>query len=108
MAYNQGDIVLLPYPFTDLSATKLRPVIIVSRSYLHPDYYIVTKITSVIRNDTHSCALSNRDLTINLHQASEVRTNELSTLHHSIIRRYISTLRAEPLRRLIDKIKSNF
>jgi mRNA interferase MazF len=29
MAYQRGDIVLIPFPFTDLSASKTRPAVIV-------------------------------------------------------------------------------
>ena len=30
MAYQRGDIVLIPFPFSDLSATKTRPAVVVS------------------------------------------------------------------------------
>lgn len=30
MTYNQWDIVLLPFPFTDLSASKKRPAVVIS------------------------------------------------------------------------------
>jgi len=30
MAYQRGDVVLIPFPFTDLTATKTRPTVVVS------------------------------------------------------------------------------
>lgn len=30
MAFQRGDVVLIPFPFTDLTATKTRPAVVVS------------------------------------------------------------------------------
>ncbi len=30
MAFQRGDVVLIPFPYTDLSATKARPTVVVS------------------------------------------------------------------------------
>jgi mRNA interferase MazF len=49
MKYNQGDIILLPYPYTDLSNTNQRPAVIISKDAVNKQNYIVAKITSVIR-----------------------------------------------------------
>ena len=49
--YSFGDIVLVPFPFTDQSATKRRPAVIISsRLYnrSHPDV-IIMAITSQVR-----------------------------------------------------------
>lgn len=35
MAFNRGDVVLIPFPYTDLSATKTRPAIIISSPIYH-------------------------------------------------------------------------
>lgn len=35
MAFQRGDVVLVPFPFSDLSATKVRPAIVVSSMVYH-------------------------------------------------------------------------
>jgi len=54
MAFQRGDVVLVPFPFSDLSATKVRPAIVVSGSLYHvtePDL-ILAAITSKIATAT--------------------------------------------------------
>jgi mRNA interferase MazF len=48
MSYNQGAILLLPFPFTDQSGTKKRPAIVISTTTYnasHPDV-ILAPVTS--------------------------------------------------------------
>jgi mRNA interferase MazF len=50
MAFQRGDVVLVPFPFSDLSTTKVRPALVVSGSLYHttkPDL-ILAAITSKI------------------------------------------------------------
>jgi mRNA interferase MazF len=35
MAFQRGDVVLIPFPFTDLSASKTRPAVVVSSDLYH-------------------------------------------------------------------------
>lgn len=35
MAFRRGDVVLIPFPFTDLSASKTRPAVVVSSEVYH-------------------------------------------------------------------------
>lgn len=44
--FQQGDVVLIPYPYTDLSSVKRRPVVIISKDSINKDFFIVAKITS--------------------------------------------------------------
>lgn len=35
MAFRRGDVILIPFPYTDLSATKTRPAVVVSSDAYH-------------------------------------------------------------------------
>ena len=35
MAFRRGDVVLIPFPYTDLSAAKTRPAVLVSSEAYH-------------------------------------------------------------------------
>ena len=55
MRYSFGDIVLVPFPFTDQSTSKKRPAVVVSGSAYHqarPDLVIMA-VTSQLRPTTH-------------------------------------------------------
>ncbi len=102
--YKQGDILLVPYPYTDLTGFKKRPVIIVSNNEYKGSNYIVAKITSVIKRDAYSFSLLEEDINGKLAIESEVRTDELFTLHESIILRKICSLKKEPLEAMIQSV----
>jgi mRNA interferase MazF len=42
MNFSKGDIVLLPYPFTDLQASKVRPAVVVApENGIYSDVFVV-------------------------------------------------------------------
>ena len=48
MAFQRGDLLLMPFPYSDLSSTKVRPAVVVSSVLYHalePDL-ILAAITS--------------------------------------------------------------
>jgi mRNA interferase MazF len=56
MKFRRGDVVLVPFPFSDLSLTKVRPAVVVSGSQYHatePDL-ILSALTSNIKSATAS------------------------------------------------------
>lgn len=62
--YTRGDIVLIPFPFTDLTASKLRPAIVVSNSNVNKTTdLILAQITSEIKNDNFSFEIRDADVT---------------------------------------------
>ncbi len=51
MAFQTGDIVLVPYPFTDQSSSKARPAVIISGELYnleHPDLVLGALTTNVL------------------------------------------------------------
>ncbi len=107
MSYHQGDIVLIPFPFTDLTNTKKRPAIILSKDSINHTDYIVAQVTSTPRADIFTFKLDPRKLDTPTPSPSQVRTNKLFTVNHSLIIKKFSTLDKDELKLLIGAIVSN-
>ncbi len=99
----KGDIVVIPFPFSDLSSTKKRPALIIST--LLGDDLIVCQITGKVKED--SCAILLKDSEIvggKLKGDSYIRTNKLFTADKSIIEYKIGNLKKEKLTEVENKI----
>lgn len=80
----KGDIVVLPFPFTDLTTTKKRPAVILSN--IKGDDYIMLQITSKNVRDDYAIPLLPTDFsTGSLHQESNIRPNKIFTLDKNLI-----------------------
>jgi mRNA interferase MazF len=86
----RGDIVLVVFPFTDLTSTKLRPALIVGR--VTGDDVIQAFMTSQLpaNHGIADCVLLPADpgfAATGLRGPALVRLDKLVTLHRSLIRR---------------------
>lgn len=106
--YQQGDLILFPFPFDDFSSSKKRPAIIVGNSRSKVGAYIVAKVTTVLKSDSHSFVLNNAHLTQPTPQTCEVRCNEIATISETIILKKLSSLDKIELEKLTNLVKSNF
>lgn len=87
----KGDVVVLPFPFSDLSKSKKRPALVVAN--LIGDDLILSQITSQARVDDYSIVLSDKDFKSgNLNLTSLIRPNRLFTADKSIILYKIGSL----------------
>jgi mRNA interferase MazF len=84
----QGDVVLIPVPFTDLSSQKRRPVIVISND----DYnrrgldVLVVAMTSNPKLVDYSFKITNADLDDgSLNRPGVVRADKIYTLAKSIV-----------------------
>ena len=80
----RGDLLLIPFPFTDLSAAKRRPVLALTSPDEYGDF-IALPVTSRPQA-VHGLAITTTDfVTGSLPAASWIRTNRIVTLNASLV-----------------------
>jgi mRNA interferase MazF len=98
-----GQVVLIPFPFSDLSQAKMRPAIILA--YAGRDDWILCQITSNPYGDTHSVKITDREFKEgSLRTASYARPGKLFTANSDLISRKVGALKDETLQKLIDEV----
>ena len=106
----QGDIVLVPVPFTDLSSQKRRPVIVISNSAYNRSGQdvIVVAMTSNPVPAAHSFRISSSDLVEGtLNRPGNIRCDKVYTLAKAIVVKKfgkVSPMVVERIRQLLDAI----
>jgi len=99
----KGDVVVTPFPFSDLSATKKRPALVVAT--LTGDDVILCQITSQAVADGYAAPLTDRDFTSGgLRQAGSIRPNRLFTAEGRIILYRAGTLTAGKMQEVLAKL----
>src|SRR5207248_1142762 len=103
----KGDVVILPFPFSDLSGAKRRPALVLAA--LPGDDVILCQITSRAVTDPFAIPIAEIDfVTGGLRQPSNARPNRLFTADPSIILYQAGRLRAEKLREITAKVLDFF
>lgn len=88
------DVVILPFPFTDRNAAKVRPAVVVSSEALHgrAGKYFLAMITSAghapVEGDVGISDIETAGLPVD----SRVRPSKLATVERSAFRKRIGTL----------------
>ena len=98
-----GAVVLVPFPFSDLSQAKLRPAIVLAN--VGRDDWILCQITSIPYGDPQAIALSDDDFaTGSLHVASYARPGKLFTAHRRLMVSRVGQLKAQPFQHIVDAV----
>ncbi|MDR0320466.1 MAG: type II toxin-antitoxin system PemK/MazF family toxin, partial [Treponema sp.] len=80
----KGDVVIIPFPFSDLSGNKKRPAFVVAD--LSGDDIIVCQITSKFKSDSFALAIGTPDfISGSLPVDSFIRPNKLFTANKNMI-----------------------
>lgn len=103
----RGDIVVVPFPFSDLSLSKRRPALVLVDSQGRD--LILCQITSQNVADNMAVAISINDVSDNaLKTASNARPNKLFTADESIVLYKIGALKSDKFDKIIFKIVDMF
>jgi len=112
MPYKQGEIVLVPFPYSDLSGSKRRPVLVVSNDVYNasfPDIVVVAITSRTEKIDGYSLTLESVDLEIGqLPESSLIRAHKLFTIEQSRILKRFSLLGAIKLRETLMLLQQLF
>ena len=99
----QGAILLIPIPFSDLSSRKRRPVIVISNDAYNrrtADVVVVAMTSNPIPAD-YSFTITSSDLAQStLNRPSKVRVDKIYTLSQSIIVKTFGRVNANVLERV--------
>ncbi|MBX9259238.1 type II toxin-antitoxin system PemK/MazF family toxin [Desmonostoc muscorum CCALA 125] len=99
----KGDVVIVPFPFSDLTGTKRRPALVIAT--LQEDDLILCQITSRTIGDVYAIQLENSDFSSGgLNQPSNIRPNRIFTADKQIILYQAGQIKTEKLREVINKI----
>lgn len=99
----KGDVVVVPFPFSDLTQSKRRPALVISK--LEGDDLILCQITSQSIKDSYAISLNDKDFeTGSLKQTSNVRPNRIFTADSHIVLYKVGNLKIEKLNEVIEKV----
>ncbi|NOG84195.1 MAG: type II toxin-antitoxin system PemK/MazF family toxin [Candidatus Scalindua sp. AMX11] len=112
MIFDKGDVILIPFPFTDLSTTKHRPALIVSSerfNYKHKDVIVMaisSQIPSHISDDEF--LLSSIDQkTSGLPKKSIIKLGKIVTINQSLIIKKLGKISAQTVTSILNQFNSS-
>lgn len=106
-AATASSVVLVPFPFSDLSQSKLRPALVLAGT--SQGDVILAQITSKPYADAHAIEITDRDfLSGSLRVTSYVRPEKLFTASQSLIRAEVGKLKPEVFSKVIQRVVASF
>jgi mRNA interferase MazF len=108
-SFSQGDVVLVPFPFTDLSAIKQRPALVLSPERLNkirPDL-MVAAVTSQVPTalGEDEILLSASELgAAGLPKPSIIKLGKIFTIHQGLIRKKLGYIPQATLENVLRKL----
>ena len=105
--YKQREFVLVPFPYSDLSASKKRPVLIISNDNYNRTYsdVVACVITSNLFKDDYSIALNSEDLEIGvMPEKSIIKCHKIFTIDQTQILKRFSIINSYKFNEVIHTL----
>ena len=110
MNVKQCDVVLLPVPFSDQPARKVRPAIVVSNDGINitSEDVILVPLTSVIKDVPYSLIVTQKSFAEGeLITTSRARADKIFTAHKSLIKMKIGKIKSSVLAEIKQEIMNS-
>ena len=103
----QGEIILVRYPFTDPHDYKIRPAIIVSNNFFNKKFHtLACPITS--KKDPYLFQVNNKLCKGSLDRESFVKTSVVVAIHPELILKVIGKVNQKAIVEIKEKVIQNF
>ena len=105
--YNQREIVLIPFPYSDLSSSKRRPVLVLSNNFYNDKFpdILVCVIMSNLFQDQYSIVLNDEDLELGLlPEKSVIKCHKLFTIEQSQVLKRFSIINESKFEEVSKKV----
>lgn len=108
--YKRGDIVLVSFPFTDLSSSKRRPALVISPDAFneHRQDLVLVAITSQVPDEITVTLDEGDYVDGTLPQKSFVKPAKLFTVHSTLVLKRICALRHDKLDAVLHELRQFF
>jgi mRNA-degrading endonuclease toxin of MazEF toxin-antitoxin module len=110
-AYPTSSVVLVPFPFTDLSGRKRRPALVISPEGFDDEDLVLCAITSQLPESFSEweASLGAEDMVEEmLPKRSVVKVGKLFTIHRSLIARRFGAVKHYKLEEILSKLRTFF
>jgi len=111
MIINQKEIVLLPFPFSDLERTRVRPALVVSNDNLNKksEDCIMVPLTTVIKDEPYSVIINQEDLSSGkLLKSSRIRADKIFSVKKDLITMKIGVINNNVFEKVKSEIQNMF
>jgi mRNA interferase MazF len=104
--FEQGEILMVPFPFSDLTEIKQRPVLVISKNkYNSKNEDIITcGITSNLKDSSHSVLIDNEKLNSGkIPKTSRIKVDKIFTLEQGIVRKKLAKINTETFQKVKEE-----